>query len=175
MSSIEKRREITQYKDVPIPDEVLEQLIRALYLSPSGNNVPSREFVLVRDRLMLQQLSPTTPYMKWLAQADAGVVITGNPAVSKYWLQDASIAGSFLWLAATSLGLGAAWGSVYHSEDQEESLRRESFVRGLLHIPDSMRVVAIIGLGYPANEPPPKTLYPLTTVFHCEQFGEKGK
>ncbi len=170
LSAIQQRREITQFKKEPIPQELLDQLVQALYLAPAGNNLPSREFVLVTERAMLDQLSATTPYMKWLLHAGAGVAIVGNESLSKYWLQDASIAGAFLWLTATSLGLGAAWGAVYHSEDTEESRRRESYVRSLLGVPDSLRVVAVIGLGYPAVAPPPKEMYPLERVLHREAY-----
>jgi uncharacterized protein YeaO (DUF488 family)/nitroreductase len=170
ISTMERRREITKFKEFPIPDELLEKLVHALYLSPSGNNLPSREFVLITNRPTLIQLSLTTPYMKWLDHAAAGVVIIGNDQISKYWLQDASIAGGYLWLAATSLGLGAAWGAVYHAEDSEESMSRENYVRSLLQIPVNLRVVAIIGLGYPDIEPQPKQMYPLKTVYHREAY-----
>lgn len=173
ISMIERRREITKFKKYPIPNELLEKLAQALYLSPSGNNLPSREFVLITNRQMLLQLSSTTPYMKWLDHAAAGVAILGNDQMSKYWLQDASIAGGYLWLAATSLELGAAWGAVYHAEDTEESTVRENYVRGLLQIPDNLRVVAIIGLGYPDIEPQSKQMYPLETVFHRETYKKK--
>lgn len=171
LAAIEKRREITQFKPDPIPPEVMEKLMQALYLAPSGNNLPSREFIVVTGKAMLLELAPTTPYMKWLEQAAAAVVVIADPQVSKYWLQDASIAGAFLWLTAVSAGLGAAWGAVYHSEDEAESLRRERYVRERLAIPESYRVVAILGLGYPAVEPPPKTLMPKEQVLHREKYG----
>jgi nitroreductase len=174
ITTIERRREITRFKEFSIPSGLLEKLTQALYLSPSGNNLPSREFVLITNRQKLLQLSATTPYMKWLDHAAAGVVIIGNQAVSKYWLQDAAIAGGYLWLAATSLELGAAWGAVYHAEDTEESMRRENYVRELLLIPDNLRVVAIIGLGYPDIVPQAKQMYPLEAVFHREAYKNKG-
>jgi nitroreductase len=167
---IAKRREITKFNNVPISNEVLNELIQALYLSPAGNNLPSREFILITNKAMLSQLSTTTPYMKWLEQAAAAFVIVGNEQLSKYWLQDASIAGGYLWLAATSLQLGAAWGAVYHSEDNTESETRESYVRGLLSIPNELRVVAIIGLGYPEVEPQAKAMYALETVLHHDRY-----
>ncbi|MEF2968131.1 nitroreductase family protein [Paenibacillus sp. M1] len=170
LSAIEARREITEFKDAPIPEGELEKLITALYKAPAGNNLPSREFILVTDRPLLSQLSKTTPYVRWLEGAAAGIVIVGNEELSKYWLQDASIAGGFLWLTATSLGLGAAWGAVYHSEDAAESLQRENYVRDILNIPAKLRVVAIIGLGYPAAEPASKELYPLQEVFHTNRY-----
>lgn len=78
-----------------------------------------------------------------------------------------------MWLAATSLELGAAWGAVYHAEDAEESARRENYVRDLLHIPVDLRVVAIIGLGYPDIVPQTKQMYPLAAVFHRETYKKK--
>lgn len=172
MSAIEKRREITRFRPDPIPPEMLDTLIRALHLAPSGNNLPSREFIVVTSKETLRALTPTTPYMKWLEQAAAAVVIIGSPETSKYWLQDASIAGGYAWLAAVSLGLGAAWGAVYHAEDAEESRRRENTVRRLLDIPDSYRVVAILGFGFPAAEPPAKELIPRERVVHWEKFAD---
>ncbi|CAG5089264.1 NADPH-dependent sulfur oxidoreductase D subunit [Thermobacillus xylanilyticus] len=170
LAAIEKRREITQFKSDPIPQDVMDKLSRALYLAPSGNNLPSREFILITEKEMLRKLTPTTPYMQWLEQAAGAVVIIADPALSKYWLQDASIAGGFAWLTAVSLGLGAAWGAVYHAEDAAESAKREKHVRDLLGIPGQYRVVAIIGLGYPAVEPPPKEMYPPERVFHEGRF-----
>lgn len=170
LQAIEKRREITQFKTDPIPQELLDKLVQSLYLAPAGNNLPSREFICITNRDMLRALTPTTPYMKWLEHAAAGIVIIGSPEVSKYWLQDASIAGGYLWITAVSQGLGAAWGAVYHSEDTEESLKREDFVREKLDIPGDVRVVAIIGLGYPAVQPPAKEMYPLQRVLHQEQY-----
>lgn len=170
MRAIEQRREITAFQEKEIPRDVMEQLIRAVYLAPSGNNTPSREMIVVQNRQMLAELSETTPYMAWLKQATAGIVIVGKEGASKYWLQDASIAGGYLWLAAASLGVGAAWGAVYHAEDAKESGRRENYVRTLLNIPDEVRVVAVIGLGYPAAEPEPKRMYPLETVLHREKY-----
>lgn len=170
LAAIEQRREITAFKPDPIPQDVLDKLKRALYLAPAGNNLPSREFIVVTDRAKLDGLAETTPYMKWLGQAAAGVAIVANPAESKYWLQDASIAGAFLWLAATAEGLGAAWGAVYHAEDAAESERRESRVRKLLAVPDAYRAVAVIGLGYPAVRPPAKDMYPPERVLHRETF-----
>jgi nitroreductase len=171
LEAIETRREITAFRPDPIPGGVMERLKRALYLAPAGNNLPSREFIVVTDRATLDGLAETTPYMAWLRQAAAGVAIVANPKVSKYWLQDASIAGAFLWLAATADGLGAAWGAVYHSEDAGESARRETHVRNLLGVPDEYRVVAVIGLGYPAARPPAKDMHPPERVLHRESFG----
>ncbi|MBU6410704.1 MAG: nitroreductase family protein [Verrucomicrobia bacterium] len=175
IEAIERRREITRFRPKPIPEETFQALLHALHLAPAGNNALSRESVVVRERGRLDALANTTPYMAWLREAALGVVIVANPTVSKYWLQDATLAGGFLWLAAVEQGLGMAWGAVYHSEDVAESERRENYARGLLAIPAIKRVVAILGIGYPAIEPMPKKLHPKNAVFHFETYDGASK
>ena len=167
---IRTRREITKFKEDPIEDGVLQQIIDAAYYAPSGNNLLSREFIVVRNREMIDELEKTTPYMKWLATAQAAIVITGRPNISKYWLQDASIAAAFVWLAATDLGLGLGFGAVYHSEDEEESKRRETYVREKLNIPADRRIVAILALGYPDEKPKEKKLLNKNETVFLEKF-----
>ncbi|UOF90680.1 nitroreductase family protein [Fodinisporobacter ferrooxydans] len=170
LSAITYRREISKFKTEPLSEDAVRQVLQAAYLSPKGNNLPSCEFILVTNRQTLDSLETTTPYMKWLQTAPASIVIAANPQLSKYWLQDASIAGGYIWLAATSLGLGAAWGAVYHAEDAAESASRESHVRALLHIPESLRVVAILGFGQPDMVPKEKDMYPIEQVIHREIY-----
>ncbi|WP_404332993.1 nitroreductase family protein [Mesobacillus maritimus] len=170
MDAIQNRREITHYQDKKVPPEDLELIINAGYLAPSGNNLPSKEFVLVTNPNMLIHLSQTTSYVPWLSTATAAIVVLGRPDVSKYWLQDTSIACGFVWLEAVERGVGAAFGAVYHAEDARESTRREEYVRKALGIPHDRCVVAILGLGYPAKEPEAKVLLPRETIVHYESF-----
>ncbi len=63
--------------------------MNSAYLAPAGNNLPSREFIAITNQEMLQHLTHATPFVPWLAEATAAIVITGRPDISKYWLQDA--------------------------------------------------------------------------------------
>lgn len=168
--AIQERREITSFKDEIVPKEELEKVIEAGYLAPSGNNLPSREFIVVSSRKMLDQLAKTTPFMPWLKEATGAIVITGRPAVSKYWIQDASIASGFMWLRATELGLGVGFGAVYHHEDATESEKREKWVRDLMKLPSDRRVIAILGLGYTKQMPNKKSLPPRDEIVYYESF-----
>ncbi|MBB6443990.1 nitroreductase family protein [Bacillus benzoevorans] len=167
---IQKRREITKYQDKPIVKEELEKLLNAGYLAPTGNNLPSRELILVTKRETLQHLSQSTPFVPWLRDAQAAIIITGRPDISKYWLQDASIASGFIWLTAVDLNIGAAFGAVYHADDAAESKNREDFVRDALAIPSDRRIIAILGFGYPEEEPPAKELPPRESIINYDQF-----
>jgi nitroreductase len=168
--AIINRREITKYEDRAIEEGVLEKVIDATYYAPTGNNLPSKDIIVVTDSDKLVALKETTPFMPWIAEAKAAIVITGRPDVSKYWLQDTSIASGYAWLEAVSQGLGAAFGAIYHAEDMEESTRRENHARKVLGIPVDRRVVAIIGMGYPAETKPPKELLPREEMVHYNKF-----
>ncbi|MRG85819.1 nitroreductase family protein [Salinibacillus xinjiangensis] len=168
--AIEQRREITKYADKEITKEVLENVLDAAYKAPSGNNLLSREFILVTDATKLEQLSESTPFVPWLKEAKAAVVVTGRPDISKYWVQDASIASGFVWLAAVENGLGAAFGAIYHATDAEESEKRENVVKKALNLPDDRRrrVLSILGLGYPNQELKAKKMLPRESVVYYE-------
>ncbi|WP_339228985.1 nitroreductase family protein [Oceanobacillus sp. FSL K6-2867] len=168
--AIQERREITTYADRSIPDKVLEKVVDAGYYAPTGNNLPSKSLIIVRNRPNLDSLAATTPYMNWLKEAKAAIVVTGKPKISKYWLQDASIACAFIWLEAVEAGLGAAFGAVYHSEDKKESFVRENHVRKLLSIPEEHHIVAILGMGYPEGTLKPKKHLAREDIVHYETF-----
>ncbi|WP_245705165.1 nitroreductase family protein [Alteribacillus persepolensis] len=167
---IRNRREITHYQDKDIPHDAMKEVLDAAVLAPAGNSLPSREFIVVQNRDMLDHLEGASPFIPWLKEAKAAVVVTGRPDVSKYWLQDASIACSFIWLAAVDHGLGSAFGAIYHSQDEEESAKREGHVRQALSIPEDRRVVAILGLGYPASHPGKKTPPENSELVHYGTF-----
>ncbi|MDQ0232553.1 nitroreductase family protein [Metabacillus malikii] len=167
---IEKRREITSFLEKEISDEVMEKIINAAYLAPTGNNLPSREFISIRNKEMLTKLSEATPYVKWLNKANRAIVITGRPTISKYWIQDASIASSFIWLAAVNEGVGCAFGAIVNTMDNVESYQRESFVREALSIPEDRRVLAILGLGYANEKPLSKEMLKKSDIIFTEKF-----
>lgn len=83
------------------------------------------------------------------------------------------MASGFIWLTAADLNIGAAFGAVYHAEDAVESKRREEFVRSALSIPADRRVIAILGLGYPEQEPAAKELPRRQSIVYYEQFNSK--
>ncbi len=172
LEAIRQRREVTQFLDARVEPAVLRAVVEAGYRAPTGNHLISRELIVIQDRGILTRLTQTTPYMPWLAGAAAGIVVTGRPDVSKYWVQDGSIACAFMWLAAVEQGLGMAFGAVYHAQDAEESARREGYAREVLHLPDDRRVLAILGVGRPAAWPEGKPPHAKEQVIFLNRFGQ---
>jgi nitroreductase len=168
---VSNRREITSFLDQSIPNEIIEKILETAWLAPTGNNLPSREFIVVKDQRMLNYLSNTTPYVPWLKEANCAIVITGRPTISKYWIQDSSIASGYLWLAAVDNGLGCAFGAVFNAVDEVESEQRETYVKEALHIPKDRRVLAILGLGYEKQKPNKKELPDKSEIIYYGTFG----
>lgn len=66
--------------------------------------------------------------------------------------------------------MGSAFGAVFNNEDEQESIQRESFARRILEIPEENRVVAILGIGYPREQPEPKKHNAREKVVRYETF-----
>jgi len=122
--------------------------------------------VVVRDRDKLEKLSRIHVYAGLLKGAPLCIVACSDPKRSpNHWVEDCSVAVENMLLAATAEGLGSCWISVYRPNDVE----RENSVRELLSIPKSVRVVALVGLGYPAETPQPPARRKLEEIIHYER------
>ncbi len=152
---IKTRRSIRRFKK-EIPDEVLiRRCIEAACYAPSSKNSQPWSFVIVKDREKISYLSRTQPYAEFLQHAPIVIVVLADEKRSpNHWIEDCSCATMLLMLEAHSLGLGTCWCAVYLPDTQ----KRENYVRKVLDISDKFRVVAMIGIGYPDEEPESKTI-----------------
>ena len=84
MEAIQKRRSIRRYKAEAIPDDVLERLLNAMRLAPSGKNTQPWKFIVVRDKTVKSRVAEAlnwrTPEGKVVSQSwadGAPVIIVG--------------------------------------------------------------------------------------------------
>jgi nitroreductase len=145
------RRSIRKYTSQLIEPEKIEKLIEAALLSPTSRNREAWEFVIVTDRTALRQLSISKPgSAAMLAEAPLAIVVCGNPMDSDVWIEDCSIAGIIIQLAAHDMGLGSCWiqlrGRMYN-----EMVSSSEYVIKTLELPDNIEIECIISIGYPAE------------------------
>ncbi len=150
---LQSRRSIKSFTTKPVSRDDLIKLVGLARSSPSGANKNPWRFIIVTETDILQQLSQAHNNCKWLAGAPAGIAIAADPASTRYWLEDCSVAAYSIWLAATDLGLGVAWAAMYLSDNPEESNRRQNFVKEKLAIPDNWSVPMVLAVGYPDGSP----------------------
>jgi nitroreductase len=142
-------RPCVQYLPRQIPDDKLRAVLSAARLAPSQNNMQPWRFVVVQDDERKRLLAQAVPKGKMLIDAPVVVValaveedipVTVGGYISAYPL-DVAVAVHQLRLAATAEGLGSAWIVDFHEEK----------VRGVLGVPEGVHPIAIIPLGYPAE------------------------
>ena len=151
LKAIRQRRSIRSYQNRWVEDEKIEAILKTAQFAPSANHRQPWEFIVVKDRETKQRLSQATPWGSFIAQSLVAIVVCADEKKSREWLEDASIVGAYIYLEATNQGLGTCWVQVKGSQT-EAGQDSESYVRQLLDIPDSFRVVAIFPVGYPAEE-----------------------
>ncbi|HEV2316876.1 MAG TPA: nitroreductase family protein [Thermoplasmata archaeon] len=142
-------RPVQHYLPRPIPDEKLKAVLAAARLAPSQNNMQPWRFIVVQDDERRRLLAQACPKGKALVEAPVAVValaveedvpLTVGGYISAYPL-DVAVAVHQMRLAATSEGLGSAWIMDFHEEK----------VRSVLGIPEGVHPLAIIPIGYPAE------------------------
>lgn len=152
---VRNRRSVRKFTDEPLMAEEIDLLKETALRSPTSRNFRPWEFVFVTDRELLRNLSECKPHgTAFLAEAPLGVVVCADETKSDVWIEDCSIASNLLQFTAQSLGLGSCWLQVRkrtHSNGQSS----EAFIRDLFNLPENIRVLSVIGIGHPAEQPDP--------------------
>jgi nitroreductase len=152
IDAILTRRSVRRYTDRPVPDDVVTELLKAAMAAPSAQNQQPWQFIVVRERSLLEKMAEVSEYAKMLRHAQAAVVVCGDLSDERspgFWIEDCAAATQNLLLAAHALGLGAVWIGVYPREERVERLR------DLFGPPQKVIPFAVISLGYPAENPGP--------------------
>jgi len=148
------RRSIRKYQDRQVEQDKIDSILKSGLMSPSGRASKPWQFIAVTDKDKLQRLALSREgASSFLSGAPLGIVVAADENTSGTWVEDASIAAAFMQLAAHSLGLGSCW--IHIRERSHNALKTsEEYVRELLNIPDNVRVLCILAIGYPAEEKP---------------------
>ncbi len=155
--TIYARRSIRNYKERPVEREMLETLLKAAMAAPSAMNIKPWEFVVVTEPERMDEIRSSLMFGKH--NAPAAIVVCGNtsffkhPIASKFWVQDCSAATENILLAAVGLGLGTVWLGVHPIHNFSKQISR------ILHLPDNVKPLNVIYVGYPAEEKPARTQY----------------
>jgi len=156
LSLLIKRRSIRKYKNKKVEQEKIEKIIQAALLSPSSQANYPWQFIVIDDKKLLSQLSFSKMHgSAFLSNAPLGIVVTADQNQSDVWIEDTSIASTFIMLTAHWLGLGSCWIQI-RKRMHSETKTAEEYTRGILKIPENINVLSIIALGYPDEEKIPK-------------------
>lgn len=165
MEAIRARRSIRQYENRPLPEDVLGEILEAARLAPSARNRQDWRFVVVKDKELIRRVTAAAdqPFLATAPVIIAGVALEPERMMRcgvPTYAVDLAIAMTNITLAATAHGLGTCW---IGSFDQEE-------VKRVLHIPEAYKVVQLMPLGYPAEQPEARPRKPLTEVVSYNHY-----
>lgn len=167
-TAIKTRRSVRDYKSDPVPEESLKRILEAARLAPSAANRQQWKFIVVRDPERRRQLSRAAHNQSFVGEASmviAAVALDPEHVMScevPAYAVDLAIAVDHITLAAVEEGLGTCWIGAFSQED----------VKRILNIPPRYKVVALLPLGFPVDEPRAKSRKELEDIVCYETFTE---
>lgn len=169
LQAILTRRSVRRFSPTPVAQETVTALLRAAMAAPSAGNEQPWEFVVIRDRGILDEIPKLHPYAAMAKEASVVVAVCGDTAREKYegfWVQDCSAATENLLLAAHAQGLGAVWVGVHPRPERVEAFRK------LLGLPKTIIPLCLVPIGYPAEPPAPADRFDPSRV-HEDRFARR--
>lgn len=154
---IKERRSIRDFQKKDVPEEIIKKLIDALIWAPSAGNLQSRKFYFVRDEKTKRDIAVAALNQNFISEAPLVVIGCtdrriekryGDRGIHLYAIQDVACSIMNMMLTVWENGLGSVWVGAF----------RESDVFEVLDMPDNLRPVVIVPVGYPSRIPsaPPR-------------------
>ena len=140
------RASVREYGSDPVTDDEIQYLLDCASTAPSAGNLEAWDVVLVTDEDARLALQDAAYGQEHVGQAPLVIVICANYIRSMsqygergilYAVQDATIACTYLMLAAHAQMLHACWTGAFAEEE----------VRTMLGLPQHIRPVALLAVG----------------------------
>lgn len=149
MEIITHRRSIRSYDGKEVEMEKIDYILDAFRKAPSAKNLQPWKLILVKEKNKKADLSIACNNQSFIAEAPLIIAVCANEeesyaAMGGYMNSfpiDIAIALEHLMLAATEMGLGTCWIGAF----------KENLVKGILGVPENIRVVALTPVGYPGS------------------------
>jgi nitroreductase len=156
------RRSIRKYENKEVPKEMLQQILEAGRQAPSAVNRQPIRFVVVTNQNILKDLCDTiiTRFVKEAPAVIVGCADVKSLMTGKWAVVDTTIAMENMVIAAWALGIGSCWIGACNEQKVKEMLR----------IPKDWKVVALVTLGYPSEQPKPKKKKSIEELFNFNSF-----
>lgn len=158
------------FKNTPVEDHQLRQVLEAGRTAPSAKNLQPWHFIVIQDNEILNQIKAMYG-QKWLETAPLIIAVCGDhtsgwrrPDGKDHTDIDIAIATDHMTLAATDLGLATCWVCMFDAMKCSQ----------LLQLPEGIEPMVLLPLGYPADEVNPERHQTkrqnLEQMVHTNQF-----
>lgn len=170
LETIRSRGSIRRYKETSISKDKLTKILESARLAQSAANRQPWQFIVITEPSIKESLIPASGNQRFVGKAAIVIACLANPKESATvgpfdgFLIDLAIAIENMVLTAWELGIGSCWIGAFNEEE----------IRKLLDIPDDLRVVSLLTLGYPDQKSQSKYRKSILEIVHYEKFGRKG-
>jgi len=164
------RRSIRAFAKKDVTPTKLTKILDAGRQAPSAGNLQPWELVVVRDSKRKMALAQAAFGQYFIAEAPVVVVVCVHPARSArrygdrgtdlYCIQDSAAFVQNMLVASYAIGLGSCWVGAFDEARAAEAIEA----------PDTIRPVAIIAVGSPAESPSAPRRRSLEDIVHEERF-----
>jgi len=168
--AIRARRSVRRFKPDEVPDELVDKVLEAARWAPSAGNCQGRDLIVVRDAGVKRELCEAALNQRFIEDAPLNIVVCANARRSAqrygyrgrelYCLLDAAASAQNILLAVHAVGLGACWIGAFN----------DGRVKNALNLPEWLRPVAIIPVGYPDETPWTTPRLSLKDVVHVDRY-----
>ncbi|MEM4311115.1 MAG: nitroreductase family protein [Nitrososphaerales archaeon] len=155
------KREIREFKAKEVPEHIIFKILEAGRLAGSAKNRQPWDFILIKDKRRLYELSNFGRYAQHMREAYFAIVIVrSNDYVHDPF--DAGRAAQNMMLAAHALGVGSC----------PITLHDEEKAKKYLGVPEEKRIQVCLDFGYPlAIKRKGKVIRkPLEQILHSEKW-----
>jgi nitroreductase len=180
-SLLQNHRSIRKYKDEPIPDEVLAEILNSAQWAPSSHHVQAYSIIVVKNKETKQKLSAVAAGQKYVENCPVFLVFCADfyrlKLVSEMYgtpfevdevenllvgAVDTALAAENAFITAKSYGLGGVMiGGIRNNLEE---------VKHVLNLPSYTYPMMGMCLGYPDQDIWQKPRLPQSVVVHLEQY-----
>ena len=161
IKTINSRRSVRAYKDNLIPKEDIKLIVEAGQNAPNSFGRQDFSFFVISNMDVINKLATITSrymggtYLNHNFFGSKQIILVAASRNNPARFSDCGCAMENMMLAAWSLGIGSVWINQFFSIRDEEDV--VTYFKELGISPDKV-VCAICALGYPNEEPEPKTI-----------------
>jgi nitroreductase len=170
---IRKRKMVRKFKrNRPISDRMIVKLIRNAHRAPSAGHTQVQEFIIVKDPLIKKKLRRAAVDQEYVEEAPVLIILCSNTSrsVARYGIRgrefysiiDGAFASMLILLTAVNEGIDACFVGAF--EDDK--------VSKILEIPEQVRPIGIICVGYPDEKPERIERIPLSELVYYNKYGD---
>jgi nitroreductase len=147
LTFLSARSSVLEYEETPLSEDEITYIVSCAGTAPSAGNLEAWDVVIVTDAEVRFALAEAAFGQEHVGTAPALFVTCANYVRSMsqygergilYAVEDATIACTYMMLAAHSHGLSSCWTGAF---DEDE-------VREILGLPPHIRPIAILATGY---------------------------